>query len=205
MEKDLKWLKGGDLIIFNAMILQGGQPTPKKIRGAVKNIVGDTIFLDNNYFYDLETQRRMMQPNIKIKNEIKPLMFVKKRDIIDYQNIREEYNGEPTSKYEAIELLKEVIQKIIFETLSEDTTSTALYGGGNYNGEIPNYNQEVRNGENKISNSQLFPDDSLRIYAKKNLEDIKTQMNMSQQSANDIEKKALEDFCFKYPSLIIYL
>ena len=205
MNNNLKWLKGGDLITFQTLILQSGQSTLKTIKGAVKSIVGDIIYLDNNYFYDVDTGKRMMQPNIQIKNETKPLQFVKKNKIIDFQNVREEYSGKPTSKYEAIELLKEVIQKIIKETIFEDTTSTALYGGGNYNGEIPNYNQEIRNSQNKISNGQIFPEDSLRIFAKKNLEDIKKQMNISQQSVSNIEKKAIEDFCFKYPSLIIYL
>ena len=205
MNKDLKWLKVGDLITFQAQILQGGQPTLKTIRGAVKSVSGDNIFLDNNYFYDVETQRRMMQPNVKVKNEIKPLVFVKKSRIIDYQSLKEEFNNKPTSKYEAIELLKEVIQKILIQQLSEDTTSTALYGGGTYNGEMPSYNQETRTGENKISDGQVFPEETLRIVARKNLEDIKKEMNLSQQSTNDIEKKAIEDFCFKYPSLIIYL
>lgn len=206
MNKDLKWLKTGDLITFQAQILQGGQPTLKTIRGAVKSISGDNIFLDNNYFFDVETQRRMMQPNMKIKNEIKPLVFIKKGRIIDYQSLKEDYySSKPTSKHEAIELLKEVIQKILIQQLSEGTTSTALYGGGTFNGEMPSYNQEIRTGENKVSDGQVFPEETLRIVAKKNLDDIKKQNNLSQQSTNDIEKKAIEDFCFKYPSLIIYL
>ena len=206
MDKDLKLLGKGDLVTFNASIIQGGQMVVKKLKAAVQNVSNDYISLDGNYFLDGETNRRMMQPNIKVNGELKPLSYIKKSKIIDYQNLREEYTGKPTSKYEATELLREVIKKIISDTLSEDTaTSTALYGGGNYNGIAPSYNQEIPIGQNKISDGALFPEDSLRIYAKKNMEDIKKQMNLSQKSTNDIEKKALEDFCFKYPSLVIYL
>ena len=147
----------------------------------------------------METESRIMQPNIRIGSEIKPLNFIKKNRIIDYQKIDEEYNNKPTSKYEAIELLKEVIRKIIIENTFDKGTSTALYGGGNYNGVMPDYNQD------KLNQDKMFPEESLRLIARKNLEDIKKQINMSQQSTDSIEKKAIEDFCFKHPSLIIYL
>ena len=166
-QDNLKLLKKGDLITFRIAILQGGQPTQKTIRGEIKDIKGDVIFLDNNYFYDTDTEKRIMQPNIKVKNEIKPLMMVKKDKIIDYQKVNEEYDSNPTSKHEAIQLLKEVIHKILKETLLEDTTSTALYGGGYFNGEMPYYDQEMSTGQNKMFPGSVFPEDSPRIIAKK--------------------------------------
>lgn len=200
MKNISKTLKVGDLITFQALILQEGHPTKKVIKGSVKNIVGENIYLDNNYFFDNENGKRISQPMIKTNNEIKPLIFVKNNRITDYQSVNEEYTGEPTSKYEAIEFLKLMIQKIILEHLSDGGISTALHGGSNYTGIHPEYNSQ-----DKLTKDKQFPEDSLRIIAKKNLDDIKKQMNLSQQSANDIEKKALEDFCFKYPSLLIYL
>ena len=200
-------LSAGDIITFRTFILQGGISVQKTLKGSVKNISNDNVFLDTNYFIDAETGKRMMQPNIKINNEIKPLILIKKNRIIDYQNLKEEYNSKkPTSKYEAVELLKNLIHKILMENVyNEDTTSTALYGGGNYNGIAPSYNQNIPIGQNKISDGQVSPEDSLRLMARKNLEDIKNQTNISQKSADAIERKAIEDFCFKYPSLLIYL
>lgn len=195
----LKWLKQGDLVTFNTGIVQGGQIVNKTIKGAVKSIINDVVFLDNNYFFDMETHKRMMQPIIMIQGIKKPLLFIKKNRITDYQKVNEDYTGEPTSKYEAIEFIKAIIQKIILNEIAAGGLEAPVYGGGNLFGVQPEYHQD------KLNQDKQFPDDSLRIIAKKNMDDIKKSLNMNQQSADDIEKKALEDFCFKYPSLLLYL
>ena len=139
-----------------------------------------------------------MQPNVVANNNIKPLMFVKKGRIIDYQKVNEEFSAAPTSKYEAVELLKTIIHNIILENF-EGGTTTNVQGGGEYFGIQPQYSNDT------LNQNKEFPEDSLRLIAKKNMDDIKGQLNLSNQSADSVEKKAIEDFCFKHPSLLIYL
>jgi hypothetical protein len=198
MEKKLWCLKEGDLITFKTMVLQEGQNTIKTIRSSVKKVIDEIVYIDTNYLFDTENGKRMMPPNIRIGNDIKPLIFVKKSKIIDYQKINEEYSSNPTSKYEAIELLKTIIKNIILENF-EGGLSTSLHGGGDYFGIQPSYSNDM------LNQNKEFPEDSLRIIARKNMDDIKKQMDINNKSADEIEKKAIEDFCFKHPSLLIYL
>lgn len=78
------------------------------------------------------------------------------------------------------------------EELTEETTSTALYGGGNYFGQMPSYPSYDRNQWKE------FPSDEMGIIARRMLTQLVKDCN------GNIEK-ALDQFAFSNPDLLKHL
>jgi hypothetical protein len=76
--------------------------------------------------------------------------------------------------------------------ITEDVTSTALYGGGNYFGQMPNYSSYDKN------KWKGFPSDEMGIIARR----ILTQMI---KDYNGNLEKALDQFAFSNPDLLKYI
>jgi len=76
--------------------------------------------------------------------------------------------------------------------ITEDATSTALHGGGNYFGQMPNYPSYDRNQWKK------FPSDEMGIIARRMLTQLVKDCN------GNIEK-ALDQFAFSNPDLLKHL
>lgn len=75
------------------------------------------------------------------------------------------------------------------EKLTEDTTNTSLYGGGDYFGQMPSYPSYDRN------QWQEFPSDEMGIIARRMLTQLVKDCN------GNIEK-ALDQFAFSNPDLL---
>jgi len=77
-------------------------------------------------------------------------------------------------------------------SIKEQATSTYLHGGGNYNGQMPSYNAYDRKAWTE------YPSDERGILARRILDDLTKRYDGD-------EEKALEQFSFSYPNLIIFL
>lgn len=82
--------------------------------------------------------------------------------------------------------------KFIKITISEEATSSYLHGGGNYTGQLPNYNAYDRKSWTE------YPSDERGILARRILDELTKRYNGDKE-------KALEQFSFSHPNLVIYL